>query len=244
MSTSTAPFLTAGWRNLIMANYVVDPAVLKPFLPGYTELDYFDNNCYVSLVGFLFDNVKIKGISIPFHTRFPEVNLRFYVKYRHQQEWKRGVVFISEIVPKPMIAWVANTLYKERYSAVSMKHHTKLKNGQWMVQYQWKSKGQWFQIQVEADNNPRVMKPESKEAFIFEHYWGYSRVNDFVTNEYQVLHPSWQVYPVTNYRVDCDFALQYGAVFAGLNNSSPDSVFLAEGSAISVTGKRTIKGNC
>ncbi len=243
MSKPATPFLTAGWRKLIMVNYPVDPAILESFLPSYTELDYFDNKCYISLVGFLFENVKIKGISIPFHTHFPEVNLRFYVKYRHQQGWKRGVVFISEIVPKPMIAWVANTLYKERYSAVSMKHQAELKNDQWLVQYQWKCKGQWFQIQVEADNKPQAMRPESEEAFIFEHYWGYSRVKESVTNEYQVLHPSWQVYPVTNYTVNCDFGLQYGSVFAGLNNASPASVFLAGGSAISVAGKRTITGS-
>lgn len=243
MSVSETPFLTAGWRKLIMANYVIDRAVLKPFVPSYTELDYFDSKCYVSLVGFLFENVKIKGISIPFHTHFPEVNLRFYVKFRQQQEWKRGVVFISEIVPKPMIAWVANTLYKERYSAVSMKHRSELKNDQWRVQYQWKCKANWFQIQAQTDDKPHAMQPGSEEAFIFEHYWGYSRVNDSVTNEYQVSHPSWQIYPVTNHTVNCDFGLQYGSVFAGLNNASPVSVFLAEGSAIAIAGKRTIKGN-
>ncbi len=34
-------FLTAEWRKLLMANYVVPPEMLKPFLPWGTELDMF-----------------------------------------------------------------------------------------------------------------------------------------------------------------------------------------------------------
>jgi len=32
-------FLTAAWRNLLMANYSVDPSILQPYLPRHTELD-------------------------------------------------------------------------------------------------------------------------------------------------------------------------------------------------------------
>ena len=56
-------FLRAEWRKLIMAQYVVDPAVLDPFLPEGVELDLFHGECFVSLIGFLFDRVRIKGIA-------------------------------------------------------------------------------------------------------------------------------------------------------------------------------------
>jgi uncharacterized protein len=68
-----AIFLTAEWRKLIMANYTVDPDVLRPFLPLRTELDTWQGNVYVSLVGFQFNNVRVRGLRIPFHTDFPEV---------------------------------------------------------------------------------------------------------------------------------------------------------------------------
>jgi uncharacterized protein YqjF (DUF2071 family) len=76
-------FLTAEWRKLIMAQYIVDPATLAPWLPSGVELDLYQGQCYVSLVGFLFDKVRIKGLPIPFHTRFEEINLRFYVRRDH-----------------------------------------------------------------------------------------------------------------------------------------------------------------
>lgn len=48
----------------------------------------------------MFLNTQLLGISVPFHRNFEEVNLRFYVKKWENQIWKRGVVFIKEIVPK------------------------------------------------------------------------------------------------------------------------------------------------
>ncbi len=103
-------FLKAEWRKLVMANYAVDPALLMNYLPNKTELDFWNGTCYVSLVGFMFQNTKVMGIKIPFHVDFEEVNLRFYVRYKDAGEWKRGVVFIKEIVPKPMLKIVANTI--------------------------------------------------------------------------------------------------------------------------------------
>lgn len=92
-----AVFLSAEWRKLAMANYAVEPSLLAPFVPKGTELDLWNNTCYVSLVGFMFLNTRLKGIKVPFHSDFEEVNLRFYVKRYHSTGWKRGVVFIKRI---------------------------------------------------------------------------------------------------------------------------------------------------
>ncbi len=48
------PFLTAAWKNLVLINYSVDPAILKPYLPYGVELDSFNGIHYLSLVGFMF----------------------------------------------------------------------------------------------------------------------------------------------------------------------------------------------
>jgi hypothetical protein len=119
-------FLRAEWRKLAMANYAVDPKLFAEFLPAKTEIDLWNETCYVSLVGFMFLETKIKGIKIPFHTNFEEVNLRFYVRYKDRGEWKRGVVFIKEIVPKPALTFVANTVYGEKYETMPMGHRWKM----------------------------------------------------------------------------------------------------------------------
>jgi len=111
-------FLEAEWRKLIMANYEIDPSILKSYLPNKTELDLFNGVCYVSLIGFLFSNTRMLGVKVPLHINFEEVNLRFYVRYNDAGVWKRGTVFIKEIVSKPAITFVANTLYKEKYETM------------------------------------------------------------------------------------------------------------------------------
>ena len=98
-----------------MANYVVDPELLASYLPNRTEIDLWKGTCYVSLVGFMFLNTRLMGFKIPFHTHFEEVNLRFYVRHKDGDQWKRGVVFIKEIVPRPALTFVANIVYKENY---------------------------------------------------------------------------------------------------------------------------------
>jgi uncharacterized protein YqjF (DUF2071 family) len=230
---SNSVFLTAEWRKLAIANYSISPEILKKYIPAGTELDLWNNQCYVSLVGFMFLNTKVKGIKIPFHINFEEVNLRFYVKHFHSGEWRRGAVFIKEIVPKRMIAVVANTLYKEKYQTLKMRHDWKDDERQLTVKYEWK-KDNWQSFFVNADNEIQTMAMGSEEEFITEHYWGYTQLSDTKTAQYQVKHPRWKVYPVVNYQIKVDFASVYGQEFECLNNLEPVSVMLAEGSKIQV----------
>ena len=232
-------FIAAEWRKLIMANYEIDPSVLKKYLPPGTELDTWENKHYVSLVGFMFINTKVLGLKIPFHVNFPEVNLRFYVKRKEQGEWKRGVVFINEFVPRSAITFIANKLFKEHYVTFPMKHSWKM-GEKLNIGYYWKKDKQWNKLEVMTPASPIAINTGSEEEFITEHYWGYSRINQSMSGEYQVAHPSWDVYPVDKYTIDCDFGQLYGAAFSGLKDQKPGSVFLAEGSEISVFKKKLI----
>ncbi len=194
----------------------------------------------MSLVGFLFKDVKLLGLSIPFHKTFEEVNLRFYVRYKEQGEWKRGTVFISEIVPKAAISFVANTLYKEHYSTMPMRHNWSQRNDQQVIGYDWKLKKEWQHLSVKASASAREIPVGHFNEFITEHYWGYNKVNDKKTTEYEVTHPRWQDYEVLDYTIKADFGKLYGEAFSFLSNTEPNNVLLAEGSAITVEGKRTI----
>lgn len=232
-------FLKARWSNLLMANYEVPPKILEKYLPYKTELDYWNGRCYASVVGFQFLETQVLGIKFPFHTNFDEVNLRFYVRYNDNGEWKRGAVFIKEIVPKAMITFVANTLYKENYATHPCKHEIRKTDNQPLdasifVKYSWKSKSGWNHIQVNADAATTPIEIGSEEEFITEHYWGYAGYSASKTNEYQVQHPRWNVHRVQNSQILCNFEELYGQDFAFLKDTSPTSVLLAEGSEVSV----------
>lgn len=233
-------FLTAEWRRLAFANYEIDPEILKPYLPYKTELDIYNGICYVSLVGFMFKNTRVLGFKIPGHINFEEVNLRFYVRYKEEDTWKRGVVFVKEIVPKHAITFVANTLYNEVYETRKMDHHWEELPNEMQTTYRWKNKGDWFSFSVISEVVAKPITPHSHTEFISEHYWGYNQTGKQKTTEYEVTHPKWNMYEVKDHSIDADFALEYGDAFRFLNDVKPLSVMLAEGSPITIEGKKLI----
>jgi uncharacterized protein YqjF (DUF2071 family) len=228
-------FLTAEWRKLIMAQYAVKPKLLMPYLPRGVELDLFQNICYVSLVAFLFDKVRVKRLAIPFHTRFEEVNLRFYVRRNLSDgTHKRGVVFIREFVPRRAITLIANTLYEEPYATLPIHSTLTATPESLSVLYTWKQATRWHTVSVEAAPTSQPIPNGSVEEFLTEHYWGYTKRSNNSTSEYEVKHPRWLTYPIRKFTLDADFATLYGPAFAHLNHQQPSNILLAEGSPVSV----------
>jgi uncharacterized protein YqjF (DUF2071 family) len=227
-----------------MINYEVNPEILIKHLPLYTELDLFEGKALVSMVGFLFNNTRVFGIKWPFHTNFEEVNLRFYIKHFDGEKWKRGVAFISEIVPKPAISIIANALYNEHYSTAKMKNRIIENNEKIIAEYSWKNKNTlWNWMKVEAKNKLYEIKPNSQEEFIFEHYCGFNQLNQKTTIEYSIEHPRWMIYEVEKFELNCDVEKLYGKEFLPfINSSNKCSAFFARGSAVVVRKPIYIRG--
>ena len=235
-------FLTAEWRNLIMANYVVATETLESYLPVGTMLDLFESRCYVSLVGFLFQNTRLKSVPVPFHRTFEEVNLRFYVQHvTAAGERRRGVVFISELVPRYALSVIANVVYGEPYSTVPMQHEWVETSEQRSVAYRWRHHGRWDELRVTSALQSAEIEPGSAEEFFTEHYWGYTKRGAW-TSEYAVQHPRWRTYRVLEHSIDVDFGALYGSGFSSLSGSVPESILLAEGSEIEVRSGERLAG--
>jgi uncharacterized protein YqjF (DUF2071 family) len=233
-------FLQADWRNLLMLNYEVPAEVLKPYLPAYTELDLWQGKALVSMVGFMFMNTRVLGIKWPWHVNFEEVNLRFYVRYFDGQVWKRGAVFISEIVPLHIIPIVANNLYNEHYEAMPMRHSLNIGEMETEYLYEWKLKGNWNKLGATVGNTFVPIEAGSAEEFIFEHYWGYNAINESTTLEYAVEHMPWNIAPVSNPIFEADVAALYGPAFEPYLKQ-PFSAFFAKGSDVAVRVAQRIK---
>ncbi len=236
----TRPFLTAEWRYLVLLNFRVPPESLAPYVPAGTILDPWQGDTWLSLVGFQFLETRLLGVPIPFHQNFSEINLRFYV--RPLTDDRRAVVFLREIVPHPAIALTARRIYNEPYVTRRMVAEAPrvetARPGR--VRYRWRHRGRWNSIGATAVGDPTPIQDGSAEEFISEHYWGYTAQRDGSTVEYQVEHPRWRVWPVTDAEFDVDVGAEYGAVFAPLLARPPASVLLAEGSAIRVGRPRRL----
>lgn len=231
-------FLKANWENIIMVNYEIDPEILLPYLPQGVELDLFNGKCYISLVGFMFKNTKLFNIPIPFFGSFEEINLRFYVTRKDDNLLKRGVVFINETIPYPIVAWMANKLYKEHYTVIPTIHKYEMLENSQKITFDWKLNNHWNSIYVESNYLAIEMADNTLEKFIYEHYYGYTKVNENETSEYKLIHPSWKIFDVLDFKINCDFKAMYGDNFALLNLSKPESVYMAEGSDVGIYWKR------
>lgn len=223
-------FLTAKWVDLVMANYKFSPNILQKYVPNGTTLDYWNNECYVSLVAFQFAETKVLGFKIPFHINFEEVNLRFYVKRETKDEIRRGVVFVKEIVPRVAIAFVARTFYGEPYQTWKMGHQ----HNESELSYWWSRNRKTNRILVDKGSNLGVPESNSHGAFIIEHYWGYTKHSSDRTSEYKVEHPKWELFDVNYAEIDVDFGFTYGEEFKFLSEMKPTSILLAKGSEIAV----------
>jgi uncharacterized protein YqjF (DUF2071 family) len=220
-------FLTAQWRHLAMLNYAVDPGLLLPLVPSGTELDFFADHAYVSLVGIRFLDTRVLGVPIPFHRDFDEVNLRFYVRRNTGSEIRRGVVFIREIVPRRAIAAIARWVYNENYVALPMQHQITSKH----VNYAW---GKNCRLELTPAGERFLPAEGSEEQFIAENYWGYTSQRGGGSIEYRVAHEPWRLRLASSSRFEGDAASLYGKEFAQILNRQPDSALLAEGSPIQV----------
>lgn len=231
------PFLTAEWRWLALLQYEIGARELLPLVPPGTELDPWCGRHLVSLVGFRFLDTRLRGLPIPCHRSFTEINLRFYVRRRAEEGWRRGVVFVREIVPRAAIAAVARSVYHEPYVARSMRSRVDMElalgGAAGRVSYEWRSKG-WCEIAATTAGPPELPAADSEAAFLTEHYWGYTRQRDGGTAEYRVSHPAWRVWGTAGVELRGEVASEYGPRLGEILRGKPLSAFVAEGSAVEV----------
>lgn len=238
MIPGPGPFLTGEWRYLAIMNFAIDPAILLPLVPSGTELDPWNDQMLVSVVGFLFRDTRVRGIPFPGHRTFEEVNTRFYVRRRALSEWRKGVTFVREIVPRRAVAHVARSLYNEPYQALPMNHRiesppetaaTRLS-----VVYTWKYKGTEQRLTMSTASDALPVQDGSIEHFITERHWGYTMQRDGSTLEYRVNHARWLTRRAHEQELECDIAGNFGKDFVACLSGRPSSAFLAEGSPIEV----------
>lgn len=80
------------WLDLLFAHWPLSPSACDDLLPFGLDLDTFEGQAWLGIVPFTMDDVAPRGLPVvPRLGRFPEVNVRTYVRHRGRP----GVFFLS-----------------------------------------------------------------------------------------------------------------------------------------------------
>ena len=233
--------LSAHWTNLLVASYEVDKSLLEKFPPTGTELNDWNGKYFISLVGFQFSKTKLFGIPCPFYHSFPEINLRFYVKRKMKDGWRKGVVFIKEIAPAKLIGYMAGFLYNENFITLPLKSSFENTDDKTKIEYSFTVNNEANYLKATANISPVDYPEDTLEGFIASHYWGYTRVNEKITKEFQVIHRPWNIHSIISSDIKINGEKIYGSDFTNCFKTSPSSIFLMDGSETKVTRPLVIK---
>jgi uncharacterized protein YqjF (DUF2071 family) len=227
------PFLTAVWSDLILASYAVPEEAVRPYLRAGLTPDIWQGSAWCSLVAFDFRHARVLGLPMPpgLGVRdFPEFNLRLYAR----EGDRRGVVFVRELVPSPLLAGAARLTYNEPYSVARMTNRVSQVGDRRRVRHDFIIDGRPQMIAVSARGPAQTPAEDTFDHWVKEQEWGFGRQRDGTAIRYFVQHPTWRTYPIEDAQIRVETDRLYGPQWRFLRDRTPDSVVLAEGSAISV----------
>jgi uncharacterized protein len=112
--------MTQRWNDLLFAHWPVAATELVHLLPPELVVDTFEGSAWVGVVPFWMDQIRFRGLpSIPGASRFPELNLRTYVRERNSN--RAGVYFFSLDAANPLAVAFARTIYRLPYYWAKMR---------------------------------------------------------------------------------------------------------------------------
>jgi uncharacterized protein len=110
--------MAQSWHDLLFMHWPLRPETLRPLVPQQLELDLWEKQAWLAVAPFWMSGVRARGLPpIPGLSRFPELNVRTYVKFGG----KPGVYFFSLDAGSLPAVWGARAGYHLPYFHARMK---------------------------------------------------------------------------------------------------------------------------
>jgi len=114
------------WHELLFAHWPVPVAAVRSQVPGSLAIDTCDGTAWLAVVPFRMSGVRVRGTpSMPWLSRFPELNVRTYVK----RDGKPGVWFFSLDAASAAAVAIARRWFHLPYFRATMQIK---KRGDWL----------------------------------------------------------------------------------------------------------------
>ncbi len=104
------------WNDLLFAHWPLPADYLRRFVPPELQLDTFEGEAWIAVAPFWMSHIAFRGLPpLPGLSRFPELNVRTYVRGPANGEEKPGVYFFSLDAGNPLAVLGARISYSLPY---------------------------------------------------------------------------------------------------------------------------------
>jgi uncharacterized protein YqjF (DUF2071 family) len=103
------------WFDLLFQHWPISESVLRPLVPESLEIETFDGTAWIGVIPFCM-TARARGVPRIFTSRFPEINVRTYVRYKNRP----GVWFFSLDAAHHTAVWGARRFFHLPYHFARM----------------------------------------------------------------------------------------------------------------------------
>lgn len=212
------------WRELLFAHWRVPLSTLQSHLPAEVEIDTWHGEAWVSAVAFRLVTRLVGWPSVPFVSRFLELNLRTYVRDRVQP----AVWFLSMHGGRRLSVWLGRRLTPLPYSHAPIRydrsgHQRRFQCGD--------AHCPLFAADFRPFGETRCVTEGTLDGWLMERYSAAVAERDGTLQRMLVEHPAWEL-QFAAARVD---ARRLGKPFDLDLRGPPDLVHYSEGVSASVS---------
>lgn len=183
-----------GWRQLLFANWAVDPAAVAARIPDGLDVDTFDGRAWLSVVPFTNEAIRPRGLPATVGMDLPELNLRTYVTC----EGRSGVYFFSLDAPRRLAVYAARRLHHLPYYHA----HVEMESPGTEVQFTCRrchpgARAAALQVTYEPAGDAFVPDEGTLAGFLVDRTRLFAEAPDGTIRHTAVHHPSWRLTPAT-----------------------------------------------
>jgi uncharacterized protein YqjF (DUF2071 family) len=175
------------WEQLLFAHWPMPADHLRYVVPPQLEIDTFADQAWLGVVAFEISRIHLRGLpAVPGLARFPEVNLRTYVRYNGRP----GVLFLSLHCPNRLAMAIARPWFRLPYHYADVCH---AHDGDAVDFASRSPTGASFVARYCPASAPCAAPPDSLEAWLTERYCYYTVAADGRVYRCDIDHTSWRL---------------------------------------------------
>jgi len=165
------------WRDLLFMHWPLAPEALRPLVPEELEIDTRDGQAWISVVAMRMGAIRFPVVgTVPDTSRFPELNLRTYVRYGGSG----GAYFLRIDAPDAPAELGARLFFHMPYGLAAMTMTESGDGAFWFAsrRTQPATPDASLVVRYRPVGTAAVASPGSLETFLGERYSSFVRTSD------------------------------------------------------------------